>query len=83
MTLEEVYAAVSPVAEQILQIPSFDHTLTMMGTPSWDSLRHIQLLSAIEREFGIEIGADDAFRLTSADKLVRYVRARLQQEVGA
>jgi acyl carrier protein len=83
MTLEEVNAAVSLVAEQVLQIPTFDHTLTMMSTPSWDSLRHIQLLSAIEREFGIEIGADDAFRLTSADKLVRYVRARLQQEVGA
>jgi acyl carrier protein len=83
MTREEVSAAVSLLAEQVLQIPTCDHTLTMMSTPSWDSLRHIQLLSAIEREFGIEIGADDAFRLTSADKLVRYVLARLQQEVRA
>ena len=83
MTLDEVYAALSPVAEQVLQIPKFDHTLTMVATPSWDSLKHIQLLSAMEREFGIEIGGDDAFRLTSADKLVRYVHTKLEQEVQA
>ncbi|MBV8845195.1 MAG: acyl carrier protein [Bryobacterales bacterium] len=83
MTLEQVYAAVSPVAEQVLQIPRFDHTQTMMSAPTWDSLRHIQLLSAVEREFGIEIGADDAFRLVTADKLVQYVHARLQQEIEA
>jgi acyl carrier protein len=83
MTLQEVYAAVSPLAEQVLQIPKFDGTLTMLSTPSWDSLRHIQLLSAMERKVGIEIGGDDAFKLTSADKLVRYVHARLEREVQA
>lgn len=80
MTLQEIYPAVSLVAEEVLQIAKFDESQTMMSTPSWDSLRHIQLLSAIERRFGIEIGGDDAFRLTSADKLIRYIHARLQQE---
>ena len=80
MTLQEIYPAVSVVAEEVLQIAKFDESQTMMATPSWDSLRHIQLLSAIERRFGIEIAGDDAFRLTSADKLVRYIHARLQQE---
>ena len=83
MTLQEVYAAVSVVAEQVLQIPRFDETQTMLSIPSWDSLRHIQLLSAMERKFGIEIGGDDAFKLTSADKLVRYVHARLDGEIQA
>jgi acyl carrier protein len=83
MTLQEVCAGVSQVAEQVLQIPKCDHTLSMMCTPSWDSLRHIQLLSALERKFGIEIGGEDAFRLTSADKLVRYVHAKVEREVQA
>jgi acyl carrier protein len=77
-TLLELYAVVSPVAEQVLQIPRFDSTLTMMSTPSWDSLRHVQLLGAIERKFGIEIAGEDAFKLTSADKLVSYLHARLE-----
>jgi acyl carrier protein len=76
-TIQELYAAVSPVAEEVLQIPQFDNALTMMSTPSWDSLAHVRLLSALECKFGIEISGDDAFKLTSAEKLVRYLYTRL------
>jgi ribulose-bisphosphate carboxylase large chain len=81
MTVEELFALVSPLAEQVLHIPQFDSATNMTSTPSWDSLRHIQLLGAVERKFAIEISGDDSFRLTSADKLVQYLHARLQQEV--
>ena len=80
MTVEELYSVVSPLAEQVLHIPQFDNETNMISTPSWDSLRHIQLLGAVERKFGIEISGDDSFRLTSADKLIQYLHARLQQE---
>jgi acyl carrier protein len=78
MTLPEIYEAISPMAEQTLQIPHFDNTVSMTSTPSWDSLRHVQLLSAVERKLGIEIGDEDAFKLTSADKLVKYVFSVLE-----
>jgi acyl carrier protein len=81
MTVQELYSVVSPLAESVLQIPQFDETTDMISTPAWDSLRHIQLLSAVERKFGIEIDADDAFRLTSAERLVQYLHTRLQSEV--
>jgi len=81
MTVEELYAVVSPLAEQVLHIPKFDNQTNMTSTPAWDSLRHIQLLGAVERKFSIEISGDDSFRLTSADKLVQYLHARLQQGV--
>jgi acyl carrier protein len=38
----------------------------------------VQLLSAIEKKFGIEISADEAFKLTSAEKLVRYLHETLK-----
>jgi acyl carrier protein len=63
---------------QVLRIPQFDSTVTMNSTPEWDSLAHVQLLSAIERKFTIEISADEAFKLTSADKLVRYLQDTLK-----
>jgi acyl carrier protein len=78
MTLQELYAEVSPIAVQVLRIPQFDSTVTMNSTPEWDSLAHVQLLSAIERKFTIEISADEAFKLTSADKLVRYLQDTLK-----
>ena len=73
MTLQNLYAEVSPIATQILQIPQFDSSVNMSSTPEWDSLNHVQLLSAIEKKFGIEISADEAFKLTSADRLVQYL----------
>jgi acyl carrier protein len=79
MTLPEIYEAVSPVAKEVLAIPQFDGSITMCTTPSWDSLNHVQLLSAVERRFGIEIDANDAFKLTSADGLVQYVHKALQK----
>lgn len=73
MTFEELYTEVSPIATQVLRIPLFDSTVNMNSTPEWDSLNHVQLLSAIERKFAVEISPDEAFKLTSADKLVRYL----------
>ncbi len=80
MTVQELYSVVSPLAEQVLHIPKFDSETDMITTHSWDSLRHIQLLGAVERRFGIEISGDDSFRLTSADKLIQYLHTRLQQQ---
>jgi acyl carrier protein len=73
MTSDEIYAAIAPVAEEILDIPKFDLSVTMMSTPVWDSLTHVRLLSAVEKKLGVEIDADEAFKLTSAAKLVRYL----------
>jgi acyl carrier protein len=83
MTVQELYSAVSPVAEQVLRIPRFDSSVTMMSTPAWDSLKHVQLLAALERKLGIEIDADAAFKLTSADKLIKYLHAALSKEPQA
>ena len=78
MTLQELYAEVSPIAREVLRIPHFDGSVNMSSTPEWDSLNHVQLLSAIERKFAIEISPDEAFKLTSADKLVNYVHGMLK-----
>ena len=80
MTLPELYAEVSSIAVEVLRIPRFDSTVTMTSTPEWDSLNHVQLLSAIERKFAIEISADEAFKLTSAEKLIRYLHDRLKEK---
>ena len=78
MTQQELYAEVSPIATQILQVPQFDSSVNMSSTPEWDSLNHVQLLSAIEKKFGVEISPDEAFKLTSADRLVQYLHGILK-----
>jgi acyl carrier protein len=80
MTQQELYDEISPIAVQVLQIPEFDSSVNMNSTPEWDSLAHVQLLSAMEKKFGIEISADEAFKLTSADKLVKYLHDTLKDK---
>jgi acyl carrier protein len=80
MTREELYAEVSPIATEVLRIDQFDASVNMSSTPEWDSLNHVQLLSAIERRFAIEISPDEAFKLTSADKLVNYLHGMLKEK---
>ena len=79
MTSQEIYSDLAPIAERVLQIPRFDETTSMYTAPAWDSLKHVQLLSAVERKFGIEISADEAFKLTSAERLVRYLLGALEK----
>jgi acyl carrier protein len=78
MTDQDLYAEISPIATKILQIAQFNTSVNMGSTPEWDSMNHVQLLSAIEKKFGIEISPDEAFKLTSADRLVQYLHGILK-----
>ena len=80
MTEHELYVQIGQIAAEILQVPQFDSSVNMMSTPEWDSLNHVQLLSAIEKKFSVEITPDEAFKLTSADRLVRYVHGILGEK---
>ena len=54
---------------------SADSSITTIE--QWDSLKHLNLIMAIEQEFGIRIDVNDAVEMTSfsniCEKLVSYV----------
>jgi len=39
--------------------------LRQLNMPRWDSLAHVSLVTAIEREFGLTLEATDQLRMTS------------------
>lgn len=43
------------------------------NTPSWDSLRHLMIMMAVERDFGVTIEPDHAPSLTSVALIVDYL----------
>jgi acyl carrier protein len=44
-------------------------------TPAWDSLKNIELIFALEDEFGVVFSEDDAASVDSLSKIVRFVDA--------
>lgn len=46
------------------------------NTPAWDSLKHIEIMFALEDEFGIEFSEEELASLDSVPKIVDAVGVR-------
>ena len=46
---------------------------TWEGTPGWDSLKHIQILAALEDEFKVEIAHEDIIEMVSIPAVIRIL----------
>ena len=77
MNDEQISRKLSEVFNEILDVKELKLRLTMDEVQEWDSLKHIQLLSAIEDAFGIEIQFEDAIEMVSVvsiiDKIKKYI----------
>jgi acyl carrier protein len=62
------------VLANIFGVPeaSIDATSSQDSVPNWDSLHHMNLVLALEEEFGVTIPDDDAANMMSY-KLIRIV----------
>lgn len=63
---------------EVLRIPHDEvvDTLDMEETGTWDSLSHMQLIAAIEDEFGIELTADDIVAMRSVGQIKDVLRTK-------
>ena len=64
------------VFEQVFALPreKFNSELTGDSVTNWDSLRHLRLVVAIEKEFGIRIRARDIGKLNSVPRILELLR---------
>lgn len=46
--------------------------------PSWDSLKHVEIMLMLEEAFGIVLNPDDFVLMTSVEACVTQVTARLE-----
>lgn len=50
-----------------------DNTLTMDDVEEWDSLMHIQLALALEKEFNIKFTTQQIVDMKSIDEIIRII----------
>jgi acyl carrier protein len=52
---------------EVLRIPEelVTDATTLLNTETWDSFAHLELIVAIESEFGLSLSADDIATMTS------------------
>ena len=60
---------------EILQVPEDKITpdLKQEDLEGWDSLQHLNLMLALEQEFGVTLDVDDLSTLTSVPAILKYL----------
>jgi acyl carrier protein len=78
-TVEALSRKVDDLLAQSLQLASERITddLTMDDVQSWDSLRHMELIVAIEQAFGLELSFEDIVTMRSVGEIKRVLRQKI------
>ncbi|MCJ2042693.1 acyl carrier protein [Methylobacterium sp. J-059] len=74
--LKSVIAAIFDIDEN-----SIDQNTSMDNVESWDSIKHMDLILAVEEEFGVSVPDEEAADLTSY-ALIKLVVADLVKDKG-
>ena len=63
---------------EILQVPAAEITdaLAMKDVESWDSLKHIELISSLEEAFNLQLTFDEIVGMQSVGEIKRVLKAR-------
>jgi acyl carrier protein len=66
---------VRQIMSDVLEVPleSVDDNVTMQNTDTWDSLRHMEIVVAIEEKFGVDFEALELMELTSLRDIMRMI----------
>ena len=62
---KELDLKLEEILKKVFEVVKINLEGSIEDIPEWDSLTHIQLINAIDREFKIEIKLDDAIMMTS------------------
>jgi len=77
MTREVIERGVLKVLSTVLRQPCTSISrIDRTHTHAWDSLKHVEIMFAIEEEFGIEFAEQELKTATSASRIVELVEAR-------
>ena len=80
MNDEQINSKLTKIFNDILSVKEFKLSLTMDKIEEWDSLKHIQLLLAIDDAFGIEIQFEDAIEMISGKSILNKIKKYIDDE---
>jgi acyl carrier protein len=64
------------IFRQSFEIEQFTEDLSIDNVPGWDSMAHVGLILALQKEFAISIPPADAIELTSVRNIIQYLDSR-------
>lgn len=80
MTREEVYETLNEVFRDVFDDESISVTdeTTSDDIADWDSLEHINLIAAVELEFGVKFNMGQVVTMKNVGEMVTIIMSQLQ-----
>ena len=64
------------IFRQSFEIEKFTEDLSIDNVPGWDSMAHVGLIIALQKEFAVSIPPADAIELTSVKNIIQYLASQ-------
>ncbi len=80
MEREEIFSKLNEIFEDVLDLdetPELTDATTANDIEEWDSLSHIQLIVAIEKEFKLKFTSQEILKWNTVGEMVDTIIARL------
>ena len=76
--MKEVDGKVEGLLADTIQVPAAKITddLAMQDVEAWDSLKHMELIVALEEAFGVQLSFDEIVVMRSVGEIKRVLRER-------
>ena len=71
---------IKEILADVLELPkeNIDETTTMENVDTWESLRHMEIMLAIEGKFGIQFEPDELVDMTTYSDIKMLVNDKIQ-----
>ena len=79
MDRDEVYETLNEVFRDVFDDPSItvDDSTTSDDVDGWDSLEHINLIAAIEQEFGVKFNMGQVVSMKNVGEMVDIIMSQM------
>jgi len=79
----KTFETIRQLVSDVLQIPPEQVTLTCSpeNLSSWDSVQHLNLILALEAEFGIQFDSAEMDRMNSISQILDLLQVKLASRV--
>jgi len=67
------------IFRQSFEIEKFTEDLSIDNVPGWDSMAHVGLILALQKEFAVSIPPADAIELISVKNIIRYLASQISR----
>ncbi len=67
---------VETIFRQSFEIEKFTEDLSIDNVPGWDSMAHVGLILALQKEFGVTIPPAEAIELTNVKNIIQFLSKR-------